>query len=1086
MMNQQNNLNFKVFQASAGSGKTYTIVKEYLKLCLASASSVDRFRSILAITFTNASANDMKRKILDHLNDIIDSVAVKPKTMESDLIAELNINDADLKSNAAMLRTRIIHDYSSFCVSTIDSFVQKLARTFARDLDLPSQYTVSIDEDDIAATIVDNLAMRISDSNPLLVESLSRFSEEQFSKEGAVMPQTVLSDFVAKLMAEKAFQRGGANNIKNLSQYKQTLDFLNQKLDGFEKLVRTFLADFAALEKKYSTGLEDYSNGARGFISFINKLKKKTFEHPSNAFLEVASNGEKWVSTKGKKRLSHSKIQQIGGEMSQLFSSVITDYESGLAAFLFYSSQRDLLYLYALREQIREEFDRLRDDDEVVPISEFNKLLNRVMGDFSVPFVYERIGEYFRHIFVDEFQDTSVLQWQNLLPLIDNGLASNEMSMVVGDGKQSIYRFRSGEVEQIVQLPEIYALPTDDRHDAFVQYQKNLVANFSFTNLESNYRSFANVVNFNNDFFEATVANETSVDLKKVYMDENETYKKKVTIKQTVEKKEEGLVQVELYDAVSQPDYCCERILELVSELQGKGYGLSDITVLVRNYKVGSKVANYLNGKGIPVISQDSILLKYSDTVQLLVNTLNHFINDSDTVVIANILYFNQLVHNPNFKGDAGSLFDAAMPVAQKAVTLESVMGLPADAFTDAFSKATCLYDLCASLTRIYGIDTLQDAYLNYFMEEVGAFQSAQKEGIKDFLSFWELKKDKLAVKMKATDAVQIMTIHKSKGLEFNVVIYPEAIVDLDEKLNTTPAEEWVSPAELGFNPIPNLDQVLFKLSKEAKLMGDKADAHYEKEVESVRLDNLNLLYVAFTRAKQRLYILAKQSEAKKPNIIRDFLADKETNKVADATVREGALMYRFGDASFVNPDQSQPKPSSTASMSSRSVDWMSRISLDASPTMFWSSDEDKMSPVEWGEKVHSILSEIRTVNDIDVALLPYLLDGSIDSDTAKLLKAKFMQMTVHPMIAEAFSDAALIKNECDILYDGSIKRPDRYAELPDVIYIIDYKTGKPSNKYHEQLQTYANALKELTDKEIRAFLVYLGEDTIEVVGPIK
>jgi len=1080
-MNQQNNLNFKVFQASAGSGKTYTIVKEYLKLCLASASSVDHFRHILAITFTNASANDMKRKILDHLNDIIDSVAVKPKTMEADLMAELNISDADLKHNAAMLRTRIIHDYSSFCVSTIDSFVQKLARTFARDLNLPSQYTVSIDEDDIAATIVDNLAMRISSSNPLLVESLSRFSEEQFSKEGAVMPQTVLSDFVNKLMAEKAFQRDGANNIKDLSQYKQTLAFLNQKLASFEKLVKTFLVDFAALEKKYGTALEDYSKGATGFISFINKLRKREFVHPSKAFLEVASNGEKWVSTKGKKRLSNSEIQQIGDEMSRLFTSVITDYESGLADFLFYGSQRDLLYLYALREQIREEFDRLRDDDEVVPISEFNKLLNRMMGDFSVPFVYERIGEYFRHIFVDEFQDTSVLQWQNLLPLIDNGLAANEMSMVVGDGKQSIYRFRSGEVEQIVQLPEIYALPTDDRHDAFVQYQKNLVANFSFTNLGSNYRSFANVVNFNNDFFEATVANETSSNLKKVYKDENETFKKKVAIKQKVEKKEEGLVQVELYDAVSQPDYCCERIEELINELQGKGYGLSDITILVRHYKVGAKVANYLNGKGIPVISQDSILLKYSDKVQLLVNTLSHFINDSDAVVIANILFFNQLVNNSDFKGDAGSLFDAAMPVAQKAVTLESVMGLPSDAFADAFSKATCLYDLCASLTRIYGIDTLQDAYLNYFMEEVSSFQSAQKESIKDFLSFWELKKDKLAVKMKATDAVQVMTIHKSKGLEFNVVIYPEAIIDLDEKLNNTPAEEWVSPSDLGFNPIPNLDKVLLRLSNEAQIIGGEVGARYEKEKESVRLDNLNLLYVAFTRAKQRLYVLAKQADAKKPNILRDFLADKETNKVEDATVREGALMYRFGDADSVKPDQPQPKPSPTHSLSSRSVDWMSKISLDASPTMFWSSDEDKMSPIEWGEKVHSILSKIRTVNDIDDAILPSLLDGTLDAKMAELLKAKFMQMTEHPLIAEAFGESAIVKNECDILFKGNIKRPDRYAELPDVIYLIDYKTGKPSNKHHEQLLTYASALKELTDKEIRAFLVYLSEDTIAV-----
>ena len=1079
MMNQQNNLNFKVFQASAGSGKTYTIVKEYLKLCLASAQSVDNFRSILAITFTNASANDMKKKILDHLDEIIESVEVKDRGMEHDLLVDLQINDAELKQNAKLLRTRILHDYSSFCVSTIDSFVQKLARTFAHDLNLPSQYTVSIDEDDIAATIVDNLAMRISDDNKLLVNSIRQFCEEQFSKEGAIMPQKELSDFVSKLMKEKAFQKDERNNIKDMAQYTQTLGFLNQKLAGFETLVKTFLADFAALENKYGLALEDYSNGIRGFVSFINKLRKGVYEQPSNAFAEVASNGAKWVSTKGKKRLGNTDIQQIGDEMSQLFSNVIADYKNGLASFLFYQSQRDLLYLYALRVQIREEFDRLKDDDEVVPISEFNKLLNRVMGDFSVPFVYERIGEYYRHVFVDEFQDTSILQWQNLLPLIDNGLASHEMSMVVGDGKQSIYRFRSGEVEQIVQLPEIYALPTDERHDAFVQYQKNLVANFAFTNLGSNYRSFGNIVEFNNAFFKATVAGESEA-VRKVYEDENKTFTKKVTIKQKVEKEDDGLVQVELYDAENQPDYYCERIKALVGELTGKGYGLNDITVLVRGSKTGSKVANYLNDNGIPVVSADSILLKTSNKVQLLVNTLKYLINNTDAVVVANILFFNKLVNNPDFKGDVGSLFDDALPVAQNEATLESVLGLPADVFTDALSKATCLYDLCASLIRIYGIDALQDAFLNYFMEEVSAFQSTQKEGIKDFLDFWEQNQDKLAVKMKASNAVRIMTIHKSKGLEFNVVICPEAIIDLDEKLNKSSAEEWVRPAELGFDPIPNLEKVLLKLSKNSQLMGDEVGKMFVKESNGVRLDNLNLLYVAFTRAKQRLYVIAKQSEKKDPNVIRDFLSDKEAHRVVD-DVPEGAVMYRFGDPDFVNPKQDEGELSHKTTVSSRSADWMSRIQVDPNPTEYWSLRDDQMSPQEWGEKVHKILSEIRTIDDADNALLPYLLNGTIDSEMAKLLKDKFVKIAEHPLIAEAFSESAIVRNECELLFNGEIKRPDRYAELPDAIYLIDYKTGKPSDDHRRQLQTYATALRQMVDKEIRAFLVYLGEKVMVV-----
>lgn len=1069
--------NFKVFQASAGSGKTYTIVKEYLKLCLASEASIDNYKHILAITFTNASANDMKKKIVDYLNEIIDSKVLEPETMEDDLVRELGITDAELKRNASLLRTRIFHDYSNFCVSTIDAFVQKLSRTFARELGLPSQYSVIIDKDDVTATIVENLAMRINAANPLLVQSLKQFSEDQFANENAFDPEKMLSEFVGKLMTEKALQKGRGNNIMDLNQYNETLHFLDVKVNGFEKKVQTFLAAFRAIEQKYGLDVSDVSNGMRGFYSFINALSKKKYERPKDRFKEVAQDGSKWPSTSAKRRFSSAEIQQIGDEIQPLFSSFLPDYNSGLAEYLFYKAQRGLLYLYALRLQIREEFNRMAQEEEMVHISEFNKLLNNVLGDFSVPFVYERIGEYYQHVFVDEFQDTSVLQWQNLLPLIDNGLAAGQMSMVVGDGKQSIYRFRSGEVEQIVQLPEIYALPTDARMAAFTQYEQNLIRNFDFTNLGTNYRSFSNVVAFNNAFFEATIADECNAAFRNVYKEENLTYKKKVSIEQIPHKKKEGLVQVELYDAKNRPDYCCERIESLIHELEGKDYGLGDITVLVRDAKVGSKVANYLNDKGIPVVSQDSILLRTSNKVQLLVNTLYYLIENNNAVVVANVLYYNYMIHTTDPNGAVVSLFDKVQPVVKKQLSLESALGVADGVIGDALSKATCLYDLCASLTRIYGIDTLDDAYLNYFMEEVNAFQSSQREGIKDFLDFWERKQKKLAVKTGEGNAVRIMTIHKSKGLEFKVVIYPDAIIDLDEKLNKEPAEEWVNPVDLGFEAIPNLGNVLLKLDSKAEMMGGKPAERFRKEKNDVRLDNLNLLYVAFTRPKQRLYVIAKQSDADKPNVIRDFLASQKAINIIK--VSEG--VYCFGDPNFHNPSPAKAKAGSGAAIVSKSMDWMEKVKVDAAPSVFWSSDDDKMQPQEWGDLVHQILSEVKTAKDIDSAMNPYLLNGTIDNDTAAMLKDKFMQMMCHPLIGAAFDEQAVVKNECELLFGGKIKRPDRYAELPDAIYLLDYKTGQKSEDYDSQLEKYVNAIKCMTDKEIRPYLVYLSEENIEV-----
>jgi ATP-dependent exoDNAse (exonuclease V) beta subunit len=586
---------------------------------------------------------------------------------------------------------------------------------------------------------------------------------------------------------------------------------------------------------------------------------------------------------------------------------------------------------------IRVEFERLAQEDEVVHISEFNKLLHDVMGDFTVPFVYERIGERFHHIFVDEFQDTSVLQWQNLIPLVDNGLSSGRMSMVVGDGKQSIYRFRSGEVEQIVQLPQIYALPEDERRAAFLQYQQNLVDNFAFNNLGTNYRSFRNLVDFNNAFFEMA-CHQLSLELQKVYKDDNPSNGKAVSITQQPAKEDEGMVQVELYDAESQPDYCIERTLELIRDLTyNHGYRYEDITVLTRKTDYGAEVANYLNDNGIPVISQVSILLKSSAKVQLLVNTLRYLIHNDNEAVIANVLYYRRMTNGHPFEGQLNGLFGKVKEIAQGTSPIEPALGIDEDdAFAKAFSKATCLYDLCASMLRIYQLDTLRDAFLNYFMEEVFKYQSNLNEGILDFLEFWEQKQDVLAVKSVSGNAVNIMTIHKSKGLEFPVVIYPEAIVDLDEKLNKSKAEEeWLQPETLGFEPIPNLDQVMFRLDSNAVNMGGIAAQHVEKEKQSNRLDNLNLLYVTFTRPVQRLYVLAKQSKADKPNLLRNFLANAPIN-INEVSKSDEVSIYRFGEADFRNPKEKTTDEVAETMTDSVSGDWFQRIKIDSEPSMFW------------------------------------------------------------------------------------------------------------------------------------------------------
>jgi ATP-dependent exoDNAse (exonuclease V) beta subunit len=262
--------------------------------------------------------------------------------------------------------------------------------------------------------------------------------------------------------------------------------------------------------------------------------------------------------------------------------------------------------------------------------------------------------------------------------------------------------------------------------------------------------------------------------------------------------------------------------------------------------------------------------------------------------------------------------------------------------------------------------------------------------------------------------------------------------------------------------------------------MGNIAVQHIEKEQQSNRLDNLNLLYVTFTRPVQRLYVLAKQGKDDKPNLLRDFLNNAPIN-INELSKTDSATLYRFGEE-FRNPKEKESSENTVVTQTdSVSCDWFQKINVDPTPSMFWMESNDPMQPREWGELVHQIYSEVETVDDIDAALAPYLMKGILDNETAMMLKDKLMQLAKHPVIGEAFSDNAKIKNESDILYHGEIIRPDRYAELPDVIYLLDYKTGKKEKDHKKQIQLYAKALSELTQKEIRTYLVYLSEAAIEV-----
>jgi len=1077
------NKNFKVYQASAGSGKTYTIVKEYLECCLHDESSTDNFRHILAITFTNMAANEMKSKIIHHLNDIINSDLNQPaKGMEKDLVQELHIERTALKKNAAILFQKILHDYSNFYVCTIDNFVQKLARPFAKELQLPNRYMVSIDDTNVADAITEKIGEKIGTGNPLLTKILEDYHQRLLDDEHKPMVEHNLHLFIIDQFSESAYQKNEQNHLTQQDQYEETEKFLQSKVNDFEKRCQQFAEDFGAFYQDHQLSKDDFNGKSNNpSLSLWNKIKQKKYEAPTNTMLHSLDPDYNWIQNAAP-AARVQELEKLTPEYNNLYIKFLQYYKSNFGPYLFYKKQLSKLSLYALRSIIRAEIEDYIKEEQVVHISEFNKRIHDVMGDFSVPFLYERIGEHIKHLFVDEFQDTSILQWQNLIPLIDNNLSDGNMNMVVGDGKQSIYRWRNGEVEQIVSLPKIFHKPSDN--PTFDSFENTFCNNFNFNELKCNFRSFDHVVSFNNDFFEyCTQHSYLEEQARKVYIDDDGDTGKEVSVRQICQQKEKGLVQVELYDPKKwDRDNYPARIKELIEELHQQGFNNKDITVLVRTNNIGSTVANYLTDNGISVVSSDSLLLKSSNKVQLIIHTLDYLIHPDNPCIVSTVLYYWHASHQEKFDGVIDHFFDQANAIAKGKHSIEKEMSLPEGTLQSLLGRSVSLYDLCAALARTYGFNSTKDSYLNFLLDSMFTWQSTNQNDIESFLSYWEKKSKQLSVITNNSDAVTIMTIHKSKGLEFPVVIYPYAIDNLEYKKGDT---IWIEPETLGFEAIPNIDKVQFDINGKTAQWTPQTHAIVEHETGKTRLDNLNVNYVAFTRAVQRLYILTDQVEDTDKSPLNSYVkahqkywVDESGNPDADLRI-----LYRLGDAEEKKVEKEEQRVSLSDFHDAPSCEWFDKISIDPDPSMFWISKEDKMKPQEWGEFVHQVLSEVRQGQDIDPALQPYLDAGVIDTKTAAGLRDLFEQMVHHPVIGKAFLPEALVKNECEILSQSfGILRPDRYAELPDKIYLLDYKTGSPSEQHHKQLQRYASVLKKMVHKEIEAYLVYLGND-VEVVA---
>jgi ATP-dependent exoDNAse (exonuclease V) beta subunit len=705
---------------------------------------------------------------------------------------------------------------------------------------------------------------------------------------------------------------------------------------------------------------------------------------------------------------------------------------------------------------ILEEF---KAENNILLISEFNQLIADIVLDEPVPFIYERVGEKYHHFLLDEFQDTSVLQWQNLVPLLENSLAQGYGNLVVGDAKQAIYRWRNGEVEQFISLPKIYGRREGQVH---LERELTLAEHFEGKSLDHNYRSRPGIVSFNNGFFRWLSR----------HISEKEASVYESVSQQIATTAKGGQVQIEFFppdrEDIDFKDHNRKRVLEIIQETCDRGYRFEDIAILCRTNKEAAIIAKDLLTHAVQVVSSESMLLKSSPKVRLLAGVMRLLVEPRDEPVQIEVV--NLLLKTGKVSGSLHSLGIRALSKGNREkqnFTGGLIFGFLKEsgfALERTSLLALPLYDLCEALMRIFGIDGEPDPFLQFFLDLVLEREDEGGSGIRKFLEYWDRKKESLSIVVpEGLDAVRIMTIHKAKGLEFPVVIYPF----VNDRLSVNKDPLWM---EMDSPVVPGLGSVLVNSNKSVR---ETRYGHVvEREIEKIQLDMVNLLYVAFTRPTDELYVIVQHPENMKgsqfsvPAMLLEYLEELNPE-------RPDPLIFRLGSRGNVDRSGKSPGPSYSLD-AFNSVDWRSRALISYQAPSNWDVDQPG-GRQEWGNLIHRILSEITIAADLMPVLDDYLYHGNVDAREQQLLREMILEFLERPEVGTYFKPGLRVWKEAEIVAPGgALFRPDRIVEVGGEYVVIDFKTGTPSNKHRDQMQQYLDLIRAMMDTPVRGVVLYL------------
>ncbi len=1037
---------FTVYNAAAGAGKTYTLVKEYL-IQLLNTKREDNYKNILAITFTNKAVGEMKTRILETLQGISEpEISEKYKTIWNDIYEEIGGTEKDLKEKATKILKKILHNYATFDVVTIDTFTHRVIRTFAHDLEIPMNFEIEMDTDFLLQEAVDSLINKAG-VEEALTQIIIAFAFYKLEEDKS-WDITLELNKIAKLLLSE----NDRNYIARLTS-KTPKDFENLKkklVTETENLqLKTIASSKNILEKFDQQGLEK-SDFTRGSIpTHFLKLSQGEILTDYTAAWKQEITTASFYSAK----LDASKKERIDTLRSEI-ENVFLETKQAMQAIGFYKNILKNLTPLSVLNAIHNEVEQIKKEQHILLISEFNAIISNAIKDQPAPFIYERLGERYKSYFIDEFQDTSVLQWHNLIPLIDSALSGENLEgetgslVIVGDAKQAIYRWRGGKAEQFISL-------SNDENPFSIQDKKVL-------NLPTNYRSYSEIIKFNNEFFTYLSKEFSDTSHQELYLEGN---------RQETNAKKGGYVNIsfiEAKNAVEEDEAYAQRTYEIVEALLEKGYRLNEICILTRRQKEGIAIANYLTTKEIDIVSSETLLINNSHEVRCIINILKLAMHPNDLLLRVEVLYY--LANKFDIADHAQFLADQTQATIEEFERYLSELGIEFE-FNQLFILP--LYESVEYIIRSFKLHEQVSAYIQFFLDIVYDFTQKNIEGIIGFLSYWEQRKDRLSiVAPKGRDAIQIMTIHKSKGLEFPCVIYPYANVDIYRELEP---KVWIPVDEEDYEGFGEVFVNYNKTIADIGIVGERLVQYRESQLE---LDAINILYVALTRAEEQLYIVSKLDLSAKGIANKNKFSGKLINYLSaiEQWNRE-QLEYSFGEEKRSSELQ-KIKDTEDALELNKMINTSKEahnINIVTNQGKLW--DTNQQDAAERGVLLHDILAKIKTEKDIKPIVEEAYQTGIINEKQKEELKESLFYIITSEELKKYFDNELTILNERDIFSNGEIYRPDRVViNQYNKAVVIDYKTGLYETGHEEQVYDYGVLLEKLGYSIDKRILVYINE----------